>query len=518
MLPVKSSPSTVDGPHGEILSILRQLWTNSAIYAATNFLQRGAVFLLMPLYTLYLDPAAYGILTIVTAVNGLLSILFTLGLTSAMTRFYFEYRDDPHKLAHFWGTILVFVMVLSAVLGCVLLLTGEVVLRPLIGDVPFWPYIALGVIATFFQPFFLTFLAVLQMRNQAGRYAAVSLANFALTTLLTLALLVFMGWGVRGPLAATLIVSCVFFFVSLWLLWSDIKLCWHWHHLRSALSYSLPLVPHSISGQATAFADRLVLNSYFGTATAGLYSVGAMLALLVEVAAQSLNRAYVPLTMAALKRGHREDLDQIRIIGTLVVAIFCLLGATVAAFARELIWLMTSPAFSAAASVVPILVFAGVSNAIYLVFVNVLFYNRSAVKLIPVGTLSAALASIILSLSLVPRFGLMGAAVSAALAQIISTVLIATIARRFDPVRWNYGRYALTYFLSLSAAIGLGELEAGDLTINILLKIFGLAALAILIGMLLWNRPLIFVRALVHLSRRRTDAAAALFTDVRSLA
>ena len=66
--------------------MFRQLGTNSVIFVITNVTQKAAMFLLMPLYTLYLDPAAFGVLAIVTAINGFLSIAFTLGLTGAVTR------------------------------------------------------------------------------------------------------------------------------------------------------------------------------------------------------------------------------------------------------------------------------------------------------------------------------------------------------------------------------------------------------------------------------------------------
>lgn len=500
------------------MKILRQLGANSAIYTATNLLQRGTAFLLLPLYTLYLDPSAYGVLAIITAVNGLLSVVFTLGLTSAMTRFYFEYQHDPDTLAEFWGSILVFILLLSTALGSLLLLTGNVLLRPLIGNVPFWPFVALGVMATFFQPFFTAFLAVLQMRNQAGRYATVSLAHFALTTVLTIAFVVFFGWGVSGPLVATLIAAGVFFVASLLLLRDDLRLTLQWRHVRPALGYSLPLVPHSISGQATAFADRLVLNSYLGTAAAGLYSVGAMVALVIEVGAQSVNRAYVPLTMAALKRGAPDDIQQIRSIGTLVVAVFCLLGTGVAAFGSDLLHLMASSAFAGASSVIPLLVFAAVANAMYLLFVNVLFYERSAVKLIPVGTLTAAFASVLLSLTLVPRFGLIGAATSTLLAQIVSAVVIAALGRRLDPVQWNYGRYALAFLVSLGAALALDAIKLGSVGANLAGKLAGLSSVALFLGFVLWNRPLILGRACISLLRSRPDEAAALFTAAKASA
>lgn len=494
------------------MSILRQLGANSTIYAATGVLQRGLQFMLLPLYTHYLAPSAYGVLAIVTAVNGVLSIFFTLGLTSAVTRFYFEYQDQPALLARFWGTILVFVMALSAILAGALLLVGDTLLRPFIGEVQFWPFVALGVMATFFQPFFLTFLAVLQMRNQALRYAAVSLANFALTVGLTIFLVVQMGWGARGPLMATLAASVVFFAVSLWMLRDNLRLCLDWGHLKQALRYSLSLVPHSVSAQLTAFSDRLVLNHYLGSASTGLYSVGAMLALIVEVCAQSVNRAYVPLTMAALKRGTADDMDQIRTVGTLFVGVFCLLGTAVAALAPELLRLLASPAYAAAAAIVPLLVFACTANAFYFLFVNILFYDQRAVRMIPVGTASGAVISVGLLLVLVPSFGMAGAAWAALASQIMATVLIAAIARKYEPVRWPYARYALAFGLAFGMALALGGLAGqARAAVVIALKLAALCLLSVLLGALLWGQPWLPLQALATLLRGRPARAADLF-------
>jgi O-antigen/teichoic acid export membrane protein len=492
------------------VSKLRLLGTNSAIYAGTSLLQKGSAFLLLPLYTLYLDPQAYGVLAIVTAVNGLLSIVFTLGLTGAVTRFYFEFQDQPTQLAEFWGSILVCVLLLSTAVGGALLMFGETLLRPIIGEVPFWPYVALGVMAVFFQPFFTTFLSVLQTRNQATRYALVSLAHFALTTLLTIVLVVMLHQGVLGALQATLAAAVVFFGISLWLLRKDITPCLNWRHLRPAFSYGLPQVPHAAASQVTATTDRLILNAQVGTATAGVYAVGAMMALLVEVAAQSVNRAYMPLSMAALKGGTPAELAQLRALGALVVAGFCLLGAGIGLFARELVWLFASPAFAPAASVVPVLAFGGVASAIYYLLVNVLFFDRGAIRYLPLGTLTAAGLNVGLALLLVPRFGLLGAAWATLLAQALATVLIAVIGSRFDPVRWDHGRYALAFGGSLALTLGLGSFELGGNGVDIAARVVALGLLGVLLGAVLWNRPLILAEALMRLLSRQPAAAAAL--------
>lgn len=493
------------------MSMFRLFGVNSAIYTATNFLQKGAVFLLLPLYTQYLDPAAYGVLAIVTAINGFLSLAFTLNMMGAVTRFYFEYQDEPAMLAEFWGSVLSFVLLLSAVVGALLLVVGDKVLRPFIGSVPFWPYVALGVVTAFFQPFVTTYLGVLQARNQAARYAFISLSHFGLMTALTIALVVFLKWGVTGALVATLAAAIAFFIVALWSMRPDVRFCLRWRHVRPALSYSLPQVPHLVACQTTAIADRMILNTRLGPAAAGIYSVGAMISMVVEIAAASVNRAYMPLSMSALKSGHPTALAQIRAMGALVVAAFCLCGAFFGSYARELVALATTPAFAAAASVVPLLVFGGVAGAIYYLFVNILFFDRAAIKLLPIATLSAAALNLALALFLIPRFGLIGAATATLLAQISSTVLTAVIARRFDPIRWDYGRYTFAFAVSFGFSWLLSNVQMSHLIVTILAKMAGVLTLAVLLGFILWRRPLIFGEAAFRLMHGRPAEAAALF-------
>ena len=511
MSPVKCSQSMVGGLPGEPMSIFRQVGTNSAIYTATTLLQKGTAFLLLPLYTLYLDPAAYGMLAIVTAVNGFLTIFFTFGLTGAVTRFYFEFQDDPRQLARFWGSVLTFVFILSLLMGGAILVAGEVLLRPFIGNVTFWPHMAHGIFATLFQPFFGTFLAILQTRNQARGYALLSLAHFVLTTVLTIALVVFFRWGVTGALTAILSAAVVFFVVSLWLMRNDVHPCLRWRYLRPALAYGLPQLPHATASQITAISDRLVLNFHLGAAATGVYSVGSMVAMVIEVAAQGMNRAYVPLSMAALKRGTPQDLAQLRAIGAMVVAGFCLLGACVAAFGGEILHLLTNPAFASAGAVIPVLVFGGVASAIYYLLVNILFFDRNLIKILPVATSIAALLNVCLVLLLVPRFGLTGAASATLLAQVVATILVAWFGRRSDPVKWTYGRYAAAFVAALACGLGLSSLEASNLVLAGGAKLAGLLFLAGLLGSIFWNRPLIAVHAVVSVLRRRPGELAGFF-------
>jgi O-antigen/teichoic acid export membrane protein len=237
--------------------------------------------------------------------------------------------------------------------------------------------------------------------------------------------------------------------------------------------------------------------------------------MVVEVAAQSVNRAYVPLSMRALKSRDPHELAQLELMGSLIVAAFCLLGAFVGAFSREIVGLFTAPGFEEAATVVPVLVFSGAASAAYYLFVSVLFFDRSATKLLPVGTLTGAVLNVGLALALIPRFGMIGAGVAALLAQLLATILVAVIGRHFDPVRWSYARYCLAFVSSLGCALWLSGLEADSSLASVATKLGGLLALCALLGLILWGRPLILCAAGFDLLRGRPGEAVALFQDAR---
>jgi hypothetical protein len=105
----------------------------------------------------------------------------------------------------------------------------------------------------------------------------------------------------------------------------------------------------------------------------------------------------------------------------------------------------------------------------------------------------------------------MGGAVANLSAQILSTILVAALARRFDPIDWEYGRYALVFAGSFALTWWLARLQVGGVILTGLAKLAGLVGLAPVLSLILWRRPFIFADATMRLLRRRPGEAAALF-------
>jgi O-antigen/teichoic acid export membrane protein len=473
------------------MHLVRRVGGRSLIYTATSALQKGAMFLLLPLYTRYLTPGDYGIVAVVTAVNSLLGVFFTFSLHGAMTRFYFEYRDEPEKLKEFWGTQLTTVLLISVISTGALFLFGERLARHFLGGIPFWPFLALGLLIAFFQPTFTIFLALLQTKEQAARYSIFSLAQFAATLLLVMSLVVSFGWGATGALAGTMAASAIFFVVSLLALRREIRFCLRPEHLRTGFSYSLPLVPHSLASQVSVISDRILLNTLLSTAAAGIYNVGYLIGSALGFVADGVNRAYVPASMDVLKREDAHQLAQLRNVALLIVTGYVALAALVSFFAFDIMRLLIASDFLPGFTVVPYISFAFVLTGMYFIFVNILFFASRATRFIAMCTVGAAAANVALNFALIPAYGLRGAALAALFSQLLATASVAVIGRRYEIMQWPYLRFAAVYAVGLVSAVAVTE---SGVQPHFLVKLGLYVGLLAALSTISWGDPLYLAR------------------------
>ncbi|MBS3918871.1 MAG: oligosaccharide flippase family protein [Deltaproteobacteria bacterium] len=475
------------------MSLIQRLGKSSAIYTITTILQNGIAFFLLPLYTRYLTPNDYGILAVVNSINGFLTIFLMLSLHGAMTRFYFDYRFEPEKLKAFWGTILTFILIFSIGVGGLLILFGQILFKPVIGEIPFWPFVVLGIGVVIFQPFFTIYLGLLQTREQTKKYAILSLTQFVVNVGLAISLVVFAGWGAEGPLTATLITAVLFFMTSIYALREDVVFGINKFYLKEALRYSLPLVPHSLASQISNATGKLFLNYLVNTGSAGLYNIGFMFGSIIGVVSDGINKAYVPISMGILSTNKREELDHLKNIVLFLVVMYCLLGTVISLFSKEAIFILTTEAFYESYIIVPFLAFYFVLGGIYYFLVNILFFVKKATKFVAIGTGIGAVSNILLSWLLIPRYGLFGAAVATMLAQVIGTFFIGFIGHAFEIIHWEYRKFISIFILSAIFSFSLLIFKDLNLWSFVGIKAIAFGVLFFLLNYIAWGDPFFLI-------------------------
>ena len=417
----------------------------AAIYVVSNVVSRALSFALLPALTYLLTPEEFGLWGVATAWSNLATLLLLFGMYTPVSSLYFDEPDDRRR-REAYGTIFLFQVVGGAV-------TASLIATVLstIEHVRFAPHLRLAAWIGYFTSLNLIPLALMRVREQAKRHAFVSLAA---ATASTVGPLVSVWLGERSAYDALVGLcygSAVSAVVYVWLLRRDVSLRFSFPRLVATLRYSLQFVPHSAASWALSLADRVLIQAMLGRAMAGVYTAGYVLASGVSLVIEGIGNSWLTFFLKA----EREIGNRPKVVAaaTRFVSAAAACGLAGALF-LPLVVRWGLPAAYAAAEPVAIVVVLGLTlTAPYLVWV----YTVMTIKrltIFPLVTIAAAATNLLLNLWLVPRFGILAAAVNTIVGYTVLAGLTALVASRVYPIRYNYGRWAS----ALAVAFGAGVL------------------------------------------------------------
>jgi O-antigen/teichoic acid export membrane protein len=212
---------------------------------------------------------------------------------------------------------------------------------------------------------------------------------------------------------------------------------WSWRHLKEALAFGVPLVPHLASVWALALANRVVLEAHVSRDLLGIFSLAASFAMLVGIAAQSIDRAFVPMLNRKLAAKDSKDVPR---LGTVVVAAKTWCGVVVALTSGDVIRLVTPPAYHGASDYVAPLVLGMLFQNFGQLWVQGIFFARKTHQ-VPVATFIAAALNVGLCLALVPLLGAWAAVIGSVVGYAAQTAVYAWFAQKGEPIAWEYGKW-----------------------------------------------------------------------------
>ncbi|MFK7886936.1 MAG: lipopolysaccharide biosynthesis protein [Gammaproteobacteria bacterium] len=417
--------------------MLKKLLSDSLWYFVATALRAAGPFLLLPILTRYVGTAEFGLYAMFQVLVWLAIPLAGLNTHSAVLRQHVD-RDDGQFSAYVGSCFAIFAA------SCVVLMLAAAVLAPQVESVTgfptslwcFYPLVAMS------QYVISVRLAIWQMEQRPRTYGALAVTQTLGYLILAVLLVTVWGTGWQGIVYAQTAVYGVLAIASFASLLRSGHLAWQLdkRHVRSALAYSLPLVPYSLLTWVLTAADRVMLKSYGGLEATGLYAAGYQIGVAVMVLQMAANQAWVPWFFRQLKADTPSaKRDVIRMTYGYFVALLLVAGV-VWLLAGWIVVTFLGEQFAPAVSVVPWIALSCVFNGFYVNFGNYFFYLRRTGVLAGVMAL-AALGNILLNYLLIPSFGIRGAAMASAAAYLIAFVVLFAPLKRAISMPW---RAALT--------------------------------------------------------------------------
>lgn len=392
---------------------------------ARNYLSAGAVtaiagFATVPILTRLLTVEEYGYLGIFNSMVAVFVIVLGLNLHGAISRYYLERTED---FPDYVRTTLSFLGVAIAVE----LLLAFALREPLgaLFEVPGTLFFAVALVAASQVPWQLNW-KVLAAQMQSGAYARLNAIRSVAEPVAGIACIIALYlWQTDAPLrfgddrdplplglhwgqiGGFLLVGLAFAFVlgrRLWQIGAAGRA--NRAHLRYALGFGIPLMPHTLSAYVLNLFDVIIINMVAGAEPAGLYAFAYAIGAITKSVVSAMNQAWLPVFTDHRTAGRYDKID--RMAGSYARYVYCA-ALLVVLFAQEVALVLADDRYHVALPLVPVIVFGYVALFLYTLYANHSFFLRRT-GLISMATVVASAVNIGLNFWLIPIHGMVAAA------------------------------------------------------------------------------------------------------------
>jgi O-antigen/teichoic acid export membrane protein len=414
---------------------LKRLGRHSAIYGLGGLVSRILATLLLPLYTHYLPPRAYGRVEIVTATTAVAAIALQMGISSAFFRFYFDEKEEAGKLTvirtSFW-----FTMGMST-LG---LAFGVVFAGPIghwlgLGHDP--NLVRAGAVGLWAQTNYQQLTALFRVEERSVQYAIASVCNVLITVAAMVVFVAVFHWGAIGLVVGNFTGTLVTYLALLVYRTEQLGLEFDRGLLRKMQKFGMPLVPSALALWTINWVDREFVVWYKGLPEAGVYSAAVKIASVITFVMVAFRTAWPAFAYSI--EDDREARRTYAFVLTYLLTFASWLALALGALAPWWTRLLTSPHYVRAEKGVALLAFAGAVYAGYTVLaIGSGRARRTQLNWVVTGF--GAAVNIGLNFWLIPRWGMVGASISTAAAYVVLFVGMMLYAQRVYPVPYQWRR------------------------------------------------------------------------------
>jgi O-antigen/teichoic acid export membrane protein len=416
---------------------MRRLARHSAVYGIGGLVSRILATILLPLYTHYLSPGAFGEVEIITAATAVLAIALQLGIGSAFFRFYFDAKEHAARLTvvrtSFWFTMA------AATLG---LVTG-LVLAPQIshliglGDAT-W-LVRAGAIGLWAQTNYQQLTALFRVEERSTAFAVASITNVLVTVAAMILFVAVFHWGAIGLVVGNFTGTLVVYLALLAYRSEQLGLEFDYGLFRRMQTFGMPLVPSALALWTINFIDREFVSWYNGNAEVGVYSAAIKIASVITFVIIAFRTAWPAFAYSI--EDDREAKRAYAFVLTYLLAFASWAALALGALAPWWTKLLTAPEYQRAEKGVALLAFGGAIFAGYTVLaIGSGRARRTQLNWVVTGV--GAAVNIALNFWLIPEYGMVGAAISTLIAYVFLFLGMTLYAQSVYPVPYQWRRVA----------------------------------------------------------------------------
>ena len=392
---------------------------NTLFYTIGEILPKILSFLLLPLYTRYLSPADFGVVSYTSSVTLFLSVFGTLALNSYVLRYYFIHKDEESRKKVI-GTAYLSIGVFNLIiLGVAYLVLPSVISRYDI-QVAWNPYFKLSIITNMLTSFSTIPLCFYRVKQQAHNYVLLNITRTIFTVALNILFIVTLKKGLDGYFYSHLYAAIPFVPIYFGIIGKYSRFKFGFAYLREGLGFALPLIPGTLAYIIINMSDRIILERNVAMEAIGLYNIAVTISTALNIVIQSGYHAFEPDIFARYgEKGYYEFVKKVQVV---FYSVIFFMGLLLSLFSQEIFYFFTSEDFHNGYIFMPILILTAMISGQNIIYGCVLQGDKKS-KTIGTITLVGAAFSITMNVLLIPYLGVWAAAMTGSLSLFLMNIL-----------------------------------------------------------------------------------------------
>lgn len=412
-----------------------KLFHSISIYTFFRLLNRSLPVILLPFLTHYLTPKDYSLIDIFTNLVSIVIPLIGLNTVSSTSRFYFDNSVSYHK---FVSTIVTFNLITFLAFIPLSFIFNNILFKFI--NVPFISFFLFYVVLfSFLEQNTIVHLTNLRLENKPFEYGLIGLIRTIIELFATLFIIIYLtrSWGGRiGGQFLGLITISIFSIYKLYVN-NYLSLTFDYKYLKDALTYSIPLIVHTITGILLGFTNRFFIIKFVGIQEAGIFASAYQLCFVISLFHTSFNEAWMPYLFKEITLNNNLQL-KIKLTKITYLYAFFLIIITISVIGMiPVIYKIIGKSFQIDFSVLFWILFGFLFNGLYKMFVNYLFYFKKT-NFIALGTVLTFLLNLVLNYFLIKESGVIGAAIALCITFFVHFLIFFIISNKYFPLPWFY--------------------------------------------------------------------------------
>ena len=422
----------------------KDLLKSSVVYTFLGFLPLSFSLVFTPIYLNYMSESEYGLLNLFMVYSGILSQIYSLGISSIFTYQFWDVYQDKQKLKELISSTLGGILLIQVIMISILSIIGKPLLKYLVAndEFTFTPFFICTLLFAAFMVHYELFLALFRNQSNLKAFSWLAVGSLALMTIGSLIGVVWLEMQAEGAVYGRLFgygILVVFFAASLI---KKFGLSLNFNKLKGMLILGVPVFINGLIGSFGYGIDKIMVERILSLEALGIYAFAVVIASTLETLFNALNNALSPTIYKMMKETKKvKDAEINRLVHAIILVLIIAISILLIVL-QPVLNVLIPQNFHEAAQYVPILVVAILWRAFTTIEVMAL-YKKKKTNYFIYNQITFLSSAVLFGYFLLNSFGLLGIAMAIYIARVIEFIVMKLLVKRVDNLDLDLKRLQL---------------------------------------------------------------------------